>query len=299
MLVGAKCVARSLIDTRTSSPRPAMRETDGRRPASSSSHRLGRHQGRGGRHGPCLDHGTEVAQYPPERRQPGAIPTEGYETVQGMTPEQVRDFAAKCALEIPVGRVGRAEEIGDAVVFLASSASSFVDGINLVVDGGKPWCRRVGCNSVCDFMLAARDRTAVSICELLNPPKPRTRPGRLWPSEYMGDTARTATPASIARAANWTSSMLRASHSTRCMPWSLGCSHPRSLGIHQLSISTNWSRCPAYTLRMRRICRSRWPSVMKAARTCCRRLACACPSTVAYRRKRTPMQRMHLGTTHY
>jgi NAD(P)-dependent dehydrogenase (short-subunit alcohol dehydrogenase family) len=66
---------------------------------------------------------------------PGAIPTEGYETVQGMTPEQVRDFAEKCAAEIPVGRVGRAEEIGDAVVFLASNG--FVDGINLVVDGGQ------------------------------------------------------------------------------------------------------------------------------------------------------------------
>lgn len=68
---------------------------------------------------------------------PGAIPTEGYETVQGMTPEQVQDFAEKCAAEIPVGRVGKAEEIGDAVVFLASSASSFIDGINLVIDGGQ------------------------------------------------------------------------------------------------------------------------------------------------------------------
>jgi NAD(P)-dependent dehydrogenase (short-subunit alcohol dehydrogenase family) len=66
---------------------------------------------------------------------PGAIPTKGYETVQGMTPKQVKDFAEKCAAEIPVGRVGRAEEIGDAVAFLASNG--FVDGINLVVDGGQ------------------------------------------------------------------------------------------------------------------------------------------------------------------
>jgi NAD(P)-dependent dehydrogenase (short-subunit alcohol dehydrogenase family) len=54
-----------------------------------------------------------------------------------MTPEQVRAFAESCAREIPAGRVGRAEEIGDAVVFLGSDASSFINGVNLVVDGGQ------------------------------------------------------------------------------------------------------------------------------------------------------------------
>jgi len=38
--------------------------------------------------------------------------------------------------EIPAGRVGTSREIGDALVFLASDASKYVRGIDLVVDGG-------------------------------------------------------------------------------------------------------------------------------------------------------------------
>jgi 3-oxoacyl-[acyl-carrier protein] reductase len=39
---------------------------------------------------------------------------------------------------IPIGRFGRAEEIADAIVFLASDRSGYVTGVNLRVDGG--WC---------------------------------------------------------------------------------------------------------------------------------------------------------------
>lgn len=68
---------------------------------------------------------------------PGAVPTEGYESVQGMTPAQVKEFSDRIAAEVPAGRVGTPEEIGDAVVFLASDASSFINGVNLTVDGGQ------------------------------------------------------------------------------------------------------------------------------------------------------------------
>lgn len=38
---------------------------------------------------------------------------------------------------IPAGRLGRAEEIGAAVAFLATPAAAYINGINLPVDGGR------------------------------------------------------------------------------------------------------------------------------------------------------------------
>jgi 3-oxoacyl-[acyl-carrier protein] reductase len=39
--------------------------------------------------------------------------------------------------EIPVGRVGKPEEIGAAIAFLASPSASYINGVNLPVDGGR------------------------------------------------------------------------------------------------------------------------------------------------------------------
>ena len=47
-----------------------------------------------------------------------------------------QDVIAQVAAQIPVGRIGRPEEIAAAVTFLACDESSFVAGAELVVDGG-------------------------------------------------------------------------------------------------------------------------------------------------------------------
>ncbi|MEH2279514.1 MAG: SDR family oxidoreductase [Nostoc sp.] len=66
---------------------------------------------------------------------PGVVPTPGYDHL-GLNDQQLQEFVDSQASAIPLGRVGTPDEIAKAVVFLASADSSFVNGIELFVDGG-------------------------------------------------------------------------------------------------------------------------------------------------------------------
>ena len=67
---------------------------------------------------------------------PGIVPTPGYNTGMKMTQEQVDQFVQGSIGNIPLGRPGTTDEIAKAVSFLASDDSSYVNGIELFVDGG-------------------------------------------------------------------------------------------------------------------------------------------------------------------
>ena len=67
---------------------------------------------------------------------PGPIITPGYKNELGLTDEQIEQFKAQAAANTPMGRVGKPDEIAKAVIFLASDDSSYVNGIELFVDGG-------------------------------------------------------------------------------------------------------------------------------------------------------------------
>jgi len=54
----------------------------------------------------------------------------------GMTEEQIEGFKAGISARVPLGRIGRPEEIASAVAFLASEDASYITGIELNVDGG-------------------------------------------------------------------------------------------------------------------------------------------------------------------
>ena len=54
----------------------------------------------------------------------------------GLTEEQIKGFQAGITARVPLGRIGRPEEIAGAVAFLASDDASYITGVELAVDGG-------------------------------------------------------------------------------------------------------------------------------------------------------------------
>lgn len=50
------------------------------------------------------------------------------------------EILSELVKEIPAGRIGQPNEFGSAVAFLASPAASYINGINLAVDGGRLGC---------------------------------------------------------------------------------------------------------------------------------------------------------------
>lgn len=67
---------------------------------------------------------------------PGPIKTPGLVELVGTDAGQQQGFLDHLASLIPMGRVGDPDEIAKAAVFLASDDASFVNGIELFVDGG-------------------------------------------------------------------------------------------------------------------------------------------------------------------
>lgn len=63
---------------------------------------------------------------------PGPTATTGFDQFTGGSEEAEQKVAAM----VPLQRIGRPEEIASAVTFLASAESSFIAGVELVVDGG-------------------------------------------------------------------------------------------------------------------------------------------------------------------
>ena len=67
---------------------------------------------------------------------PGPIKTPGLVELAGPDAAQQQGLLDYMASQVPMGRVGEADEIARAAVFLASDDSSFVNGVELFVDGG-------------------------------------------------------------------------------------------------------------------------------------------------------------------
>ncbi|MCZ4432057.1 SDR family oxidoreductase [Agrobacterium sp. SOY23] len=67
---------------------------------------------------------------------PGSIETPIHRG-KDQTDEEFRAYTERVGTQVPLGRMGRPEEIAAAVLFLASDASSYMLGAEMVIDGGR------------------------------------------------------------------------------------------------------------------------------------------------------------------
>jgi NAD(P)-dependent dehydrogenase (short-subunit alcohol dehydrogenase family) len=67
---------------------------------------------------------------------PGPTDTPIIERILSQQPQIAKQIMERVMAREPMGRIGRAEELGEAVVWLSSEAASFVTGHTMVVDGG-------------------------------------------------------------------------------------------------------------------------------------------------------------------
>jgi NAD(P)-dependent dehydrogenase (short-subunit alcohol dehydrogenase family) len=67
---------------------------------------------------------------------PGPIRTAGLAELAGDSKEAQEGLLDYLASQVPIGRLGEPAEVGKAVLFLASTESSFINGAELFVDGG-------------------------------------------------------------------------------------------------------------------------------------------------------------------
>ena len=67
---------------------------------------------------------------------PGPIGTPIYEKMDGITEEQMQEMGAGFAQGVPLKRFGEPQEVAEGVLFLSSTEASYVNGIELEVDGG-------------------------------------------------------------------------------------------------------------------------------------------------------------------